>query len=56
MLHGEYTQVRFGEPNMYRHGLRTQETERSSMNHIVDMISIAMLTIETIFNSRDDRT
>ena len=32
---------------MYRHGLGTQETERSSVNHIVDMINIAMFTNET---------
>ena len=40
---------------MCRHGLGTHETERSSMNHIVDMISIEMLTTETILDSRDDR-
>ena len=32
---------------MYRHGLGTLETERSSVNHIVDMINIVMFTIET---------
>ena len=32
---------------MYIHGLRTQETERSNMSHIVDMINMEMFTIET---------
>ena len=32
---------------MYRHGLGTQETERSSMSRIVDVINIVMFTIET---------
>ena len=32
---------------MYRHGLGTQETERSNMSHIVDMINMKMFTIET---------
>ena len=50
------TRVKIDEPSMYRHGLRTQETERSSMNRIVDMISIEMLTTEIILDSRDDRT
>ena len=31
---------------MYRHGLGTLETERSNVNHIVDMINIVMFTIE----------
>ena len=44
------------EPSMYRHGLGTQETERSSVNHIVDMINIVMFTIENYSISRDDRT
>ena len=35
------------DPSMYRHGLGTQETERSNMSHIVDMINIEMFTIET---------
>ena len=35
------------EPSMYKHGLGTLETERSSVNHIVDMINIVMFTIET---------
>ena len=50
------TWVKLDEPSMYRHGLGTHETERSSMNGIVDMISIEMLTTETILDSRDDRT
>ena len=32
---------------MYRHGLGTQETERSNMSRIVDMINIVMFTVET---------
>ena len=32
---------------MYKHGLRTQETERSNMSHKVDMINMEMFTIET---------
>ena len=32
---------------MYRHGLETQETERSNMSRIVDMINIVMFTNET---------
>ena len=34
---------------------RNTETERSSMNHIVDMINIVMFTIENYSISRDDR-
>ena len=30
---------------MYKHGLGTLETERSNVNHIVDMINIEMFTI-----------
>ena len=41
---------------MYKHGLRTLETERSNVNHIVDMINIEMFTIENYSISRDDRT
>ena len=33
---------------MYRHGLGTQETERSSMSHMDDMINMAMSTFEAI--------
>ena len=32
------------------------ETERSSVNHIVDMINIEMFTIEDYSISRDDQT
>ena len=46
MLHVWNTRVKLDEPGMYRHGLGTQETERSSMNHIVDMINMKMFTIE----------
>ena len=41
------TWVKLDEPSMYRHGLVTQETERSNMSHIVDMINMEMFTIET---------
>ena len=41
------TWVKLDEPSMYRHGLRTQEIERSNMSHIVDMINMEMFTIET---------
>ena len=45
-LHVQNTRVKLDEPSMYRHGLGTQETERSNMSHIVDMINIVMFTIE----------
>ena len=41
------TWVKLDEPSMYRHGLGTQETERSNMSHTVDMINMEMFTIET---------
>ena len=47
VLHMHNTRVKLDEPSMYRHGLGTLETERSSVNHIVDMINIMMFTIET---------
>ena len=47
VLHMQNTRVKLDEPVMYRHGLETLETERSNMNHIVDMINIVMFTIET---------
>lgn len=47
MLHTRNTRVKLDEPSMYRHGLGTQETERSNMSHIVDMINMKMFTIET---------
>ena len=49
------TQVKLDEPSIYRYGLGTLETERSSVNHIVDMINIVMFTIENYSISRDDR-
>ena len=50
------TWVKLDEPSMYRHGLRTLETERSNVSHIVDMINIEMFTIDDYPISRDDRT
>ena len=47
MLHVRNTRVKLDEPSMYIHGLGTQETERSSMSHIVDMTNMEMFTIET---------
>ena len=40
------TWVKLDEPSMYRHGLRTLETERSNVTHIVVMINMEMFTIE----------
>ena len=54
--HMRNTRVKLDEPGMYRHGLGTLETERSNVNHIVDMINIEMFTIEDCSTSRDDRT
>ena len=34
------TRVKLDERSMYRHGLGTLETERSNVNHIVDMINV----------------
>ena len=56
VLHMQNTWVKLDEPSMYRHGLGTPETERSNMNHIVDMINIEMFTIDDYSISRDDRT
>ena len=56
VLHKRNTQVKLDEPGMYRHGLGTLETERSNVNHIVDMINIEMFTIDDYSISRDDRT
>ena len=56
VLHKQNTQVKLDEPSMYRHGLGMLETERSNVNHIVDMINIVMFTIESYSISRDDRT
>ena len=50
------TWVKLDEPSMYRHGHGTLETERSNVNHIVDMISIEMFIIDDYSISRDDRT
>ena len=50
------TRVKLDEPGMYRHGLGTLETERSNMNHIVDMTNIEMFTIDDYSISRDDPT
>ena len=50
------TRVKLDEPSMYRHGLGTLETERSNVNHIVDMINIEMFTIDDYSISRDDGT
>ena len=41
------TRVKLDEPSICRYGLGTLETERSNVNHIVDMINIEMFTIET---------
>ena len=47
VLHMQNTRVKLDEPSICRYGLGTLETERSSVNHIVDMINIVMFTIET---------
>ena len=44
VLHMQNTRVRLDEPSMYRHGLGTQETERSNMSLIEDMINMKMFT------------
>ena len=56
VLHMWNTWVKLDEPSMYRHGLGTLETERSNVNHIVDMINVLMFTIENYSISRDDQT
>ena len=55
LLHMWNTRVKLDEPGMYRHVLGTLETERSNMNHIVDMINIEMFTIDDYNISHDDR-
>ena len=50
------TWVKLDEPSMYRHGLGPLETERSNLNHIVDMINIEMFTIDDYPISHDDQT
>ena len=47
VLHMQNTWVKLDKPSMYKHGLGALETERSNVNHIVDMINIVMFTIET---------
>ena len=42
------TWIKLDQPSMYIHGLGTRETERSNVNHIVDMINIEMFTMKTI--------
>ena len=44
VLHMRKTRVKLDEPSMYRHGLGTQKTERSSMSHIEDTINMKMFT------------
>ena len=56
VLHMGNTQVKLDELGMYRHGLETLETERSNVNHIVDVINIQMFTIDDYSISRDDWT
>ena len=46
VLHMRNTRVKLDEPSMYRHGLGTQETERSNMSCIVDMINMEMFTVD----------
>jgi hypothetical protein len=40
VLHMQNTWVKLNEPSMYIHDLGTQETKRSNMSHIVDMINM----------------
>ena len=47
VLHTQNTQIKLDEPSICKYGLGTLETERSSVNHIVDMINILMFTVET---------
>ena len=56
VLHMQNIWVKLDEPSMYRHGFGTLETERSNVNHIVDMNNIEMFTIDDYSISRDDRT
>jgi hypothetical protein len=56
VLHMQYTRVKLDEPSICRYGLGTLETERSSVNHIEDMINIVMFTIENYSLSHDDQT
>ena len=56
VLHMRNTRVKLDETGMYRHGLGTLQTERSNVNHIVDMINIGMFSIDDYSFSCDDRT
>ena len=56
VLHMQNTWVKIDEPNMYRHGLGTLETERSNMSDIVDMINMDMFSIDDYPISCDDHT
>ena len=47
VLHMQNTQVKLDEPSMYIHGLGTLEIERSSVNHIVDVINIRCSPLKT---------
>ena len=56
VLYKQNTWVKPDDPSMYKHGLGTLETERSNVNHIVDMINIEMFTIDDYSISHDDQT
>ena len=56
VLHMQNTWVELDETSMYRSGLGTLLTERSNVNHIVDIFNIEMFTIDDYPISRDDRT
>ena len=47
VLHTQNTGVKHAEPSICRYGLRTLETERSSVNYIVDMINIMCSPLKT---------
>ena len=48
--------VMIGCDKLYVHIQQNTETERSNVNHIVDMFNIEMFTIENYSISRDDQT
>ena len=56
VLNMRNTRVKLDVPSIYIYGLGTMETERSNVNHIVDMINIDMFTIDYYSISLDDRT
>ena len=56
VLHMWNTHVKLDQTGMYKHAHGTPETERSNVNHIVDMINIEMFTIGNYCTSRDGRT